>query len=317
MGRLSKNSSKDQSKQQKLAEKKQSKSTKKHKKDLEDEEEEEVDDQFEDADDEEEENDNDDGEDEKEQDKNTGSEDSEKKITLYDLLDVEKDATIEQIKKAYKKLALKIHPDKNKDDPQAKEKFQKIVEAYNILSDPEKKKVYDETGSYGDDFNQHAFEAAYNFYRTIYKKIEKEDIIEFEKKYRGSDMEEEDLINFYNENDGDLTTILECIPLSRNEDVDRFLEKYEEFFKANKLKKTKAFAKTKSQIILLEEDEEEGFEEQQNGLKDLAQQILAKKGDALSFLDSLAEKYGGLSSKKTKKSDNASGKKSTKGKKKK
>jgi len=44
-------------------------------------------------------------------------------------------------------LALKIHPDKNRDDPEAKEKFQKIVEAYNILSDPEKKKIYDETGT--------------------------------------------------------------------------------------------------------------------------------------------------------------------------
>ncbi|EAR85979.2 DnaJ domain protein (macronuclear) [Tetrahymena thermophila SB210] len=315
MGRLSKNSSKDQSKQQKQAEKKNSKSTKKQKKDLEEEEEDEVEDQLDNEDNDLQENNDD--EDDDEQDKNGGSENTEKKITLYDLLDIEKDATIEQIKKAYKKLALKIHPDKNKDDPQAKEKFQKIVEAYNILSDPEKKKVYDETGSYGDDFNQHAFEAAYNFYRAIYKKIEKEDIIEFEKKYRGSDMEEEDLINFYNENDGDLTTILECIPLSRNEDVDRFLQKYEELFKANKLKKTKAFAKTKSKIILLEEDEEEGFEEQQNGLKDLAQQILAKKGDALSFLDSLAEKYGGLSSKKTKKADTSSGKKSMNGQKKK
>lgn len=49
-------------------------------------------------------------------------------------------------KKAYKQLALKIHPDKNRDDPLAKERFQKIVEAYNILSNPEKKKIYDETG---------------------------------------------------------------------------------------------------------------------------------------------------------------------------
>ena len=54
-------------------------------------------------------------------------------------------------------------------------------------------------GSYGDDFNEHAFEAAYAYYRTIYKKIEKEDIEDFEKKYRNSAMEEEDLINFYNE----------------------------------------------------------------------------------------------------------------------
>jgi len=63
---------------------------------------------------------------------------------------------------------------------------------------------------------------------------------------------------------------LECIPLSRNEDVSRFLEKYEELFVAEKIKILKAYKKTKNQIRLLAEDEEEGFKEVQNGLKDLA-----------------------------------------------
>ena len=67
-----------------------------------------------------------------------------------------------------------------------------------------------------------------------------------------------------------MTTILECIPLSRNEDVSRFLEKYEELFVAEKIKILKAYKKTKNQIRLLAEDEEEGFKEVQNGLKDLA-----------------------------------------------
>jgi curved DNA-binding protein CbpA len=43
-------------------------------------------------------------------------------------------------------LALKFHPDKNKDDPEAKENFQKINEAYKILTDEEKRKIYDKTG---------------------------------------------------------------------------------------------------------------------------------------------------------------------------
>ena len=71
-------------------------------------------------------------------------------------------------------------------------------------------------------------------------------------------------------NKGDMTTILECIPLSRNEDVNRFLEKYEEFFVAEKIKILKAYNKTKNYIKLLNEEEEEGLKEVQNGLKDLA-----------------------------------------------
>ena len=46
-------------------------------------------------------------------------------------------------KKQYKKLVLKYHPDKNQGDPTAKEKFQKLKQAFDILSDPEKRKVYD------------------------------------------------------------------------------------------------------------------------------------------------------------------------------
>ncbi|EGR33193.1 hypothetical protein IMG5_206853 [Ichthyophthirius multifiliis] len=223
------------------------------------------------------------------------------KITLYNLLDVPKTASIEEIKKAYKQLALKIHPDKNKDDPTAKEKFQKIVEAYNILSDPNKKKEYDETGSYGDDFNQQAFESAYSFYRSIYKKVEKKDIDDFATKYRNSDMEEEDLINFYNENKGNINSILECIPLSRNEDIDRFIKKYEQLIKDGKIKNLKAFSTSQKQISLLDENEEEGFQEANDDLKELTMQILSKKQNQMSFLDMIEQKYSQKQNKKTKK----------------
>ncbi len=57
----------------------------------------------------------------------------------YAALGLDKDATDTDIKKAYRKLAMTCHPDKNPDDPNAKEKFQAISEAYSILSDEEKK----------------------------------------------------------------------------------------------------------------------------------------------------------------------------------
>lgn len=74
----------------------------------------------------------------------------------YEILGVSRDADQDKIKKAYRKLAKKHHPDRNKDDPQASEKFKEISEAYEILSDPDKRARYDQYGHSGineDDFN--------------------------------------------------------------------------------------------------------------------------------------------------------------------
>jgi len=65
----------------------------------------------------------------------------------YRLLGVAKTATSEEIKKAYRKLALKYHPDKTKGDKTAEEKFKEINEANEVLSDPEKRKKYDQFGA--------------------------------------------------------------------------------------------------------------------------------------------------------------------------
>ncbi|MEM1353406.1 MAG: J domain-containing protein [Planctomycetota bacterium] len=64
----------------------------------------------------------------------------------YRVLGVERSASADAIKRAYRKLASKYHPDKNKDDPEAASKFSKANEAYEVLSDPEKRKKYDQLG---------------------------------------------------------------------------------------------------------------------------------------------------------------------------
>lgn len=70
----------------------------------------------------------------------------------YAVLGLQKTANENEIKKAYRKLAMKYHPDKNQNDKNAEDKFKEISEAYSVLSDPEKRKIYDKYGK--DGLNQ-------------------------------------------------------------------------------------------------------------------------------------------------------------------
>ena len=76
------------------------------------------------------------------------------KFKLYSALGLNKNSNPSQdeIKKAYKKMAMEYHPDKNKDNPNAEEKFKEISNAYAVLSDDSKKRVYDQVGD--DGYNE-------------------------------------------------------------------------------------------------------------------------------------------------------------------
>ncbi|KOC70447.1 Cysteine string protein, partial [Habropoda laboriosa] len=69
--------------------------------------------------------------------------------SLYQILEIPKTATPEEIKKTYRKLALKYHPDKNPNNPEAAEKFKEINRAHAILTDLTKRNIYDNYGSLG------------------------------------------------------------------------------------------------------------------------------------------------------------------------
>src|SRR5512135_2706242 len=77
----------------------------------------------------------------------------------YGTLGVKKSASTEDIRKAFRKLARKYHPDVNPNDKKAEEKFKEISEANDVLSEPKKRKIYDQLGYYSDQIDPAAAEA--------------------------------------------------------------------------------------------------------------------------------------------------------------
>ena len=71
------------------------------------------------------------------------------KRDYYDILEVSRNASAGELKKAFKKKAMKYHPDRNPDNPEAAKKFKEAAEAYDVLSDSQKKSAYDQFGHSG------------------------------------------------------------------------------------------------------------------------------------------------------------------------
>src|SRR6204780_4614463 len=81
------------------------------------------------------------------------------KKDYYEILGVKKSASAEEIRKAFRKLARKYHPDVNPGDKSAEEKFKTLSEAKDVLSDRKKRKIYDQVGFYSDNIDPATAEA--------------------------------------------------------------------------------------------------------------------------------------------------------------
>ncbi len=94
------------------------------------------------------------------------------KRDYYEVLGVERNASDEEIKRAYRKLAIKYHPDKNPDDQHAEEKFKELGEAYDVLMDADKRAAYDRFGhaafAQGGGFGRGAFHDPFDIFREVF-----------------------------------------------------------------------------------------------------------------------------------------------------
>src|SRR4029079_18825927 len=95
------------------------------------------------------------------------------KRDYYEVLGVERGAADEEVKRAYRKLAVKFHPDKNPDDPHAEAKFKELGEAYDVLIDPNKRAAYDRFGHAafapgGAGFGGGVFHDPFEIFREVF-----------------------------------------------------------------------------------------------------------------------------------------------------
>ena len=92
----------------------------------------------------------------------------------YETLSIERSASQDEIKRSYRRLAMKFHPDRNPDDPEAEGRFKEATAAYEVLSDPEKRKQYDQyghaglRGTPGHDFNRMNVEDIFSMFNDIF-----------------------------------------------------------------------------------------------------------------------------------------------------
>ncbi|KAI3507591.1 hypothetical protein L1887_22579 [Cichorium endivia] len=227
---------------------------------------------------------------------------NDKSLSLYEILGVERTASQQEIKKAYHKLALRLHPDKNPGDEDAKEKFQQLQKVVSILGDDEKRTLYDQTGCVDDaDLAGDMAQNLKDFFRSMYKKVTESDIEEFEASYRGSESEKTDLIDLYNKYKGHMNRLF-CSMLCSDHKLDshRFKDILDDAISSGEVKSTKAYQKwakqvseTKQPINLLRPKEKSKKESSDDLYAIISQRQSERKGRLDSMFSSLVSKYGG------------------------
>ena len=227
---------------------------------------------------------------------------------LYALLGISKDASEKEIKKAYKKKSLKVHPDRVGDEEKelATKKFQTLCKVSKILLNSETRGLYDETGSVDDDdfcLDESKLNDWAEYWKSYFKCVTTEKVKSFYDSYRFSDQESTDLKHLFIECEGDMDKVFESQLCSLITDEDRFrkildsaiekkeLPAFHAYINESAAKRKRRFRKWNKEAKEVEQDETQ----LKNSFSSLEQQIMMRHADRQkqqdSFFDDLAAKY--------------------------
>lgn len=234
-----------------------------------------------------------------------------KRPSIYEALGVTQDATDHEVRKAYFKMAIKVHPDRNPDDPQATERFQSLQKIYSVLTNPEKRRIYDQTGCLDDEdmLSEDRFESLYEYYKKQFKEVTVDAIEEFKASYQGSEEEMNDVLCYYEEFDGDMAVVFDHVMLSEPDvDSERFQAYIDDALKDGRLsnvyisytrwkeklrgKKRKRPGKALGRVASRSTGKA-GKKKSSSNVADLTRAILQNKGkNQANGLHAFAEKWG-------------------------
>ncbi|EFJ09768.1 hypothetical protein SELMODRAFT_427767 [Selaginella moellendorffii] len=154
---------------------------------------------------------------------------------LYEILGVSRTASSDEIRKAYLNRSLELHPDKNPGNKDAMENFQRLHNAFKILSDPDKRAIYDQMGIEMGD----SYPSVYELSRRSNQRVTLDDIESFHDDYRGSEAETKDLKDLYTKHDGDMDEVFAHLMCSKpSEDSYRFMGVIDEAISSGELMET-------------------------------------------------------------------------------
>lgn len=232
---------------------------------------------------------------------------------LYQVLGIKKDASNEQIKKGYRKLSLKIHPDRVSSEKKEEytKKFQILAQVHFILSDEERRKMYDDHGIIMNEDGLNSEADWQQYWRLLFPKVSADDITKFLTDYKNSEEEQEDLKAIYLRYKGDMDKISQC-HIGFDEEASREMiekmiasgevEAFDKFVNEPQSKRDKRIRKAKKEARQAKKASETKDEENIGDLKALIQGRSQAGFD--SMIANLEAKYSkGASGKKRKRSD--------------
>ncbi|XP_066300601.1 dnaJ homolog subfamily C member 9-like [Branchiostoma lanceolatum] len=233
---------------------------------------------------------------------------------LYKVIGVENTASEKEVKKGYYRMSMRFHPDRNSDDEKSTEKFQALSKVYSILSDSGKRALYDESGETDDEADVDQDRDWTSYWRLLFPQVTLQAILEFEKKYKGSEEELGELTAAYQEHEGDMDAIMESVTLATMEDEPRFrrllqdqvssgaLRDFPAFSQEQRSKKQHRKRKAKKEAKEAEAARKElGMDESEDALKKMiAQRSQSRESGFNNFMADLEARYA-PKGKKTKK----------------